>query len=103
MAFTNENGDTLLHLAVKINNLSLAKELIQSGININACNQVGTTPLHIATSIGDRTLMIQLLLTNGANIHIFNEKKFHPFQLSCQKQMKEKLNYCEKTKLIIKW
>ncbi|WP_342190083.1 ankyrin repeat domain-containing protein [Spiroplasma endosymbiont of Dilophus febrilis] len=49
---TNENGDTLLHLAVKINNLSLAKELIQSGININACNQVGTTPLHIATSIG---------------------------------------------------
>jgi len=54
-----------LSYAVSSGNLTLAKELIFGGEDVNAANPVGQTPLVIAINNGDSS-MLRLLLKHGA-------------------------------------
>ncbi len=54
-----------LSYAVSSGNLTLVKELIFSGEDVNAANPVGETPLVIAINKGDNS-MVRLLLKHGA-------------------------------------
>ena len=66
---------TALCHAVNADNLSIVETLLQQGANPNGCSYVTaavpfitTTPLYLATSFGNRAMVI-LLLKWGANVH----------------------------------
>lgn len=43
---TDENGNSLLHVACQNNNRRIVKLLVKNGISVNAQNDKGNTPLH---------------------------------------------------------
>jgi ankyrin repeat protein len=56
-----------LHKAIKSSNIGKIEQLINRGANVNARNERGQTPLHIAAIVG-REDVANLLLLNGADI-----------------------------------
>jgi ankyrin repeat protein len=58
--------------AVKALNLDLVKQLIDQGVQINSNDSLGRTPLSYAVQYQD-ILIIQLLLTSGANPNLADE------------------------------
>jgi ankyrin repeat protein len=72
----NQNSLHLVasHKGDKKKHLACAKLLISLGVPINAQDKVGNTPLHVAASCGNDSI-IELLLTNGANPKTKNGNK----------------------------
>ena len=62
-------GQIPLHLAARIGDESIAKELINFGSDVNSLDDHGHTPLHYATKIGALRL-VKLLVTYGADIGV---------------------------------
>jgi len=58
-------GDTPLHAAIRRRRIEVAEWLIARGVDTNAVNDVGWTPLHLAAANGEPDLARTLLL-NGA-------------------------------------
>lgn len=71
--FKNENGETPLHLATKLELSEICSILIQKKADLNAKDKEGNTPLHLA-ALSDSEEMCKLLLKNGAPIQAKNEK-----------------------------
>ena len=61
----NAHGDTLLHKAW---NVVIAKYLVARGGEVDAKNQFGMTPLHLAAFTKD-TEIVQFLISKGADVH----------------------------------
>lgn len=57
----NENKTTALHTATKAGNLELVKKLIMQGVDVNAVDENGNSPLQIAIE-NDYTKIIDILL-----------------------------------------
>lgn len=55
-----------LHRACREGNLILVSILLERGLNVNAKDKQGRTPLHIASEIGDK-LLAELLFQRGAD------------------------------------
>lgn len=78
----NEGNTTLLLAMMEYGDLNLIKQLIEYGADVNAGNKNGTTPLHVFDDNLDLSQFwslqekenirqkIQLLLENGADIHL---------------------------------
>jgi ankyrin repeat protein len=64
----NEEGETLLHLAVFANNLRAVQTLIDLNFDVNARNGDGATPLFDAM-VFDYDDIGQLLIANGADVN----------------------------------
>lgn len=69
----NEDGDTLLHRAVKANNIQKVEYLILLGVDVNQKNNVGRSPLHVAAR-NNAVEITKLLVAAGAHI---NQKNIH--------------------------
>jgi ankyrin repeat protein len=68
----NDFGDTLLHLAVKDNNLKATQLILrQTAARIDAKNVLGNTPLHEAIK-ANNTGITSLLILNGASLETKN-------------------------------
>jgi len=65
----NAKGESLIHQAVKKNDLKRVQQLIDDGQSVNTIDHNGWTPLHEACAMGDRT-MIDLLIKHQANINL---------------------------------
>ncbi len=63
------SNNTLLHLAVINNKLSIVEVLIDRGSKINEVNLLGRTPLHYAIS-NVNTDIVKLLIKHGADIYV---------------------------------
>ncbi|MCF2488616.1 ankyrin repeat domain-containing protein [Dyadobacter sp. CY347] len=74
-----KNGNTLYHIAVAKNDLSLVKRLEAYQIDVNAKNSEGITALHKAAMVSKDDAMLKYLLSIGAKKEIetnFNETAF---------------------------
>jgi len=76
---TDDNGNTLLHIACQNNNRRIVKLLIKSGMEVNEQNSKGNTPLHYCSQYGFMQLA-DYLLAHGADDTIPNEAGLLPPQ-----------------------
>jgi uncharacterized protein len=72
---TDNVGHTLLMLAVIRQHEAAVEWSIQHGVAVNAVTSDGSTALHCACmrSSGDSAAMVELLLANGADVHMCND------------------------------
>lgn len=71
----NSKGKTALHKAVKNNNLTMTQSLVSDkSVNINAADDVGETPLHLAVLAGNVEIF-KFLLANGASDKLLTKEK----------------------------
>lgn len=92
--YSGPGGDTPLHRTIKRGQNSLSELLVSRGANINAKNDMGVTPLDIASSSGNRAMSV-LLRSRGAQdsglcrgIQIFDRgssstEKYNIIDLKC--------------------
>ncbi|MEM1259259.1 MAG: ankyrin repeat domain-containing protein [Bacteroidota bacterium] len=62
------DGNTLLHLAAKENNLPLLKRLEEFGLDLNKKNNEGNTALHLAAMSTANTEILKYLIEKGADV-----------------------------------
>ena len=79
----DDDGDTILHLAVVGFTCDKVKDLIKI-CNLDAINNMMQTPLHVAT-IANRPEMVELLVKAGARVDVHDRKGNTPLHLACQK------------------
>ena len=75
-------GNTALHLAVARNySMEIIKPLIDKGLDVNAVNVYGETPLHSAMAKGNKRVInvIKLLFENGATGNVLDYSGNTPF------------------------
>ncbi|KAF9358887.1 SPT3 Dosage dependent suppressor of Ty-induced promoter mutations-like protein [Mortierella sp. NVP85] len=77
----NNNGHTMLHLAVVLDMNQLVSYLLRGGIEINADDSNGFTALHYAAWLG-RTSMYDTLKLHGALDNIYNKHGALPSYLA---------------------
>lgn len=90
----NEDGDTPLIKAIDLNNVSLAKFLIEMGANVNIADSEGRTPLMIAAESGD-CISTKLLLENKAEIELKNNNGDTALDLATQEEHEEIVDLIE--------
>jgi uncharacterized protein len=66
------SGNTVLMIAVAKGRTAVAEWLLQQGVAVNAANNNGSTALHFASETSEcaDAAMIELLLANGADVHM---------------------------------
>lgn len=71
-------GDvTPLHLAAKHGYISIARQLIQKGANVDAVDDNQNTPLHLACQYANIRL-VELLIQSNANVNALTKFKYSP-------------------------
>jgi len=78
----NDAGLTMLHLAAEYDdNVEVAKVLISMGANVNAKEQSGLSPLHLAVTYGN-VKVAEILISNGANVNAKEDNGFTPLHIA---------------------
>jgi ankyrin repeat protein len=70
---TDIHGNTLLHMAVKYNQVRIVWLLIRKGIHLDFQNNIGDTALHLACKKG-YSHIIEEIYRRGAKVHIKNDE-----------------------------
>jgi len=81
LATTNEQGQTLLHLAIHLRYRELAQELIHWGIDLNVRDVNGFTALHTA-HLCNYPLVVGFLEAAGATPFVLDELGRSPIELA---------------------
>lgn len=81
-----KNGNTLYHLAVAKNDLSLLKKLEPLQIDVNAKNKEGMTALHKAAMVSKDDAVLKYLLSIGAKKEIPTNYKETAFDLASENE-----------------
>lgn len=82
--------------AAQKNDLASVQSFIEQGENVNEQNSLGNTALHFAVNNGNID-MIKLLLENGADATITNEKGWSPATIAEKKQLTEVIDIFQAT------
>ncbi|CAB0040658.1 unnamed protein product [Trichogramma brassicae] len=88
--YSNECGLTHLHVACTFGLDDIVKEFLELGQNPNCVMQkndavIGCAPLHVAAFL-KRANSIELLLKNGANPNLVDDKGWTPLHIICARQ-----------------
>lgn len=89
---TQNNGNSLLHIAAERNNLELLKRLESLNIDINAKNNEGYTALHIAAMKAKDDTILRYLLAQGADNAITTGFEESAYDLASENELLEKNN-----------
>ncbi|WP_047246016.1 ankyrin repeat domain-containing protein [Maribacter thermophilus] len=87
---TQNNGNTLLHLAAKENNLELLKRLEEFDIDINKKNNDGNTVLHIAAMTSKNDDILRYLIKIGADKNIKTDFEESVYDLANENEQLKK-------------
>ncbi|MBC3785802.1 ankyrin repeat domain-containing protein [Spirosoma utsteinense] len=87
-----KNGNTLYHLAVVRNDLSLLKKLEPLQIDVNSRNKEGITALHKAAMVSKDDALLKYLLSIGAKKDIPTDLKETAFDLASENESLVKSN-----------
>lgn len=74
-------GNTLLHLAIKLNSIKLLNIFIKAGLILDLANEMGETPLHMAVN-NHKIKMIQALVEAGCDINMGGELEQTPLHMA---------------------
>lgn len=83
--YRDEVGNTVLHNAVRDNNIKEAKIFLENGANVNAINNFRISPLLFAIENNNIT-MVELLIENGCNCNIKGDKNHFPLFIAFYNQ-----------------
>ncbi|PJJ83528.1 ankyrin repeat domain-containing protein [Mucilaginibacter auburnensis] len=86
IAAPQKDGNTLYHLAVAKNDLNLVKKVEALGVDINAKNKEGITPLHKAALIAKDDVMLKYLLSINAKKEEVTNFKETAFDLASENE-----------------
>jgi ankyrin repeat protein len=75
---TSKVAETLLH---QVKSIELAEIIIANDVNVNAKDEYGNTPLHMAVD-NENYELIDLLIRNSANINLLNKERKAPLHLA---------------------
>jgi len=64
----NPEADRALIQAARTGNHEAVKQHLASGADVNATDRIGRTPLHFASSVGDKKF-VEFLITKGADLN----------------------------------
>lgn len=81
------NGNTLYHLALETNNLDIVKFVNQFNADINAKNNKGLTPLHMAAMRAQNTEILKYLLSVGAKKTIITNFDETAYDLAVENEL----------------
>ena len=81
------DGNTLLHLAAKNNNLALLKRLADAGIAIAQKNDEGNTALHLAAMSTADTKILKYLIAQGADVSVKTDFEESVFDLASENEL----------------
>lgn len=87
-----QNGNTLYHLAVAKNELSLLQLISKLSVDVNTKNKEGLTPLHRAAMIAKDEAILKYLLSVGAKKEITTEFDETAFDLAKENESLSKNN-----------
>ena len=82
--YRDENKNSYLHTAVLNSNEKLVKYYLDKNFSPNEQNILGNTPLHYAIELKNKNI-IQLLINNGGDLYIKNNKGITPYDLADRK------------------
>jgi len=88
-AVIDDNGGTPLHYAAGYGNLKIIDFLLACGVDINAQNTSGDTPLHYAMRQEAEYLdfdVVRILLKNSANLNAVNKSKRTPLDVAIESE-----------------
>ncbi len=83
--------DISIHQAAADRNLEIVKKHLINGVDINAKDEEGMTPLHKAVARGNEEI-VQYLINNGANLNIKDQRKGTPLHWAA---FAGRMNMCE--------
>ena len=69
MTLADKYGNTLLHFAARSGNVSIIKDLIRNGHEVNAKNNSGETPLDVAERYQNTEAALELIRKGGKTGH----------------------------------
>lgn len=85
LGLTNDCGETGLHVAAALEKPNEIKNLLRHGVDVNAIDRKGDTPLHVAVA-ENRGKSVQALLNECAkpsiNLNVANYNGYTPLQLA---------------------
>jgi ankyrin repeat protein len=85
----DQNHDTILHYAVKTQNIPIIMLLIKHKADLNKQNDRGNTPLHVAVELASDDTSVEitkLLLANGANVNLQSDRGDTPLMRAVIRQ-----------------
>lgn len=63
----NDDGDSLLHYFIKDGKIQSVKLLVEFGADTTLQNKDGWPPMHVATFLGHRDIMLYLIMNGSRN------------------------------------
>jgi len=87
MTDVQQDGNSLLHLAAKENNLSLLKRLEGFGIPINKKNNEGNTALHLAAMSTENAEILRYLIAQGADVTLKTDFEESVYDLAKENEL----------------
>jgi ankyrin repeat protein len=82
LSIVDTNGNTLLHIAVKSGKREMVQYFLSKGLDINASNNFGETPLHLVCGRHKDFCMVQFLTTKGSDCMKPNSLGDSPMELA---------------------
>lgn len=89
---TQQDGNSLLHIAVQKNNLDLVKHVTEFNIDVNATNDEGYTALHIAAMKAGSDAILKYLIAAGADKTITTDFEETAYDLASENELLQQHN-----------
>ncbi len=83
----DQKGNNLIHKAVKHENAQLLDFILSHGVDINAKNNDGLTPLHMVAMSGESINFLEKMLDKGANVKFKTEFGESAYDLAIENEL----------------